>query len=360
MVFVYSGNTGCNANSVDATNNATPLTATSGVSVRAAHVNELRKAIEEWHTAKGITSRSFQQADLISKALAKNTSFNGTTEYITLGPVMAPVSSGWHIRFRATWTVLGNLNCLFDLGNGSLTDTIKLTNGFDMLGSHLYFTVYTGTTLTFSLDLGALITSSVSDEFVLSYDAQVRLFQVFKNNVEVYQATLTAAIPYTNRTSCYVGKSNYASDGLFQGYISYLYFNNYPWSQSTPQVLEMNRVAHINELRVAINKIRQNTTTLLCSECNCACTCNNVTYGGGCGCDCQSRQTWKSMLSAYIWSAGTGCSSNTGSITDPKRIATNTAPLSAGFINELRAAVDTINDTTNIETQPVTGNNQSF
>ena len=53
MVFNSSGEGGCRANTDDATDNPTAIT--TDTLARAAHINELRKAIEEWCTTQAAT-----------------------------------------------------------------------------------------------------------------------------------------------------------------------------------------------------------------------------------------------------------------------------------------------------------------
>ena len=54
MVFTYNDNTGCSANSNNATYNA--AAADSSVRFRLAQINELRKAVEEWYSGNGVTA----------------------------------------------------------------------------------------------------------------------------------------------------------------------------------------------------------------------------------------------------------------------------------------------------------------
>ncbi len=161
-------------------------------------------------TAYGGTSYGSDMNGSANAAL----NFNGsTTAYVQIPTMNIPLGSGYTIFLRAAHTGFNNYSRLVDFGNGQASDNILFTN-ISTTSGITYETYIGGTTTNLQ---GINFNSSTWDVYAIT-QATNGVTRIYRNGVEILNGTLN--YPSTmNRTSNFIGKSNWGVDGYLSGWV---------------------------------------------------------------------------------------------------------------------------------------------
>ena len=154
----------------------------------------------------------------------KYLSLEGTNSYAQLPTLPATIDfeSGFTIEFKAKWDSFNNWSRVFDFGNGSSNDNIIVANKSEAL----YFASRNGID---SVAKDVLLLSKPNlkeiNEFKIDVikSGDIYIIKTYQNG-QLASTVETQKKPFRNaeRKNNYIGKSNWASDGYFDGRIYYL------------------------------------------------------------------------------------------------------------------------------------------
>jgi hypothetical protein len=142
-------------------------------------------------------------------------SFDGINNYIDISDWEngGPMS----FLFWARWDDFNNYSRIVDLGNGSSSNNIIISN--HQTNNGLFFSVYTsGETKLINANT---ITQNQWDFYAATFDITGAM-TVYKNGIQINQKTDGVAPTYLLRTQQFIGKSNFSADGYFKGAIDEL------------------------------------------------------------------------------------------------------------------------------------------
>jgi hypothetical protein len=138
--------------------------------------------------------------------------FDGQDDYIDLGDWIN--GGATTITFWARWDAFHNYSRIVDLGNGSSSDNIIVSNY--QQGGRLFWQVYSTSTQSLT-STDNILTPNRWDFYAVTVD-EAGLFKMYQNAILV--AENTGVVPrQLNRTEQFIGKSNFSQDGYFQGLI---------------------------------------------------------------------------------------------------------------------------------------------
>jgi hypothetical protein len=145
--------------------------------------------------------------------------FNGIDNYIDIGDWEngGPMS----FTFWARWDAYHNYSRILDLGNGSSSNNIVVSQR--QSNDELFFSIYLGTSETKMWT--STITQSQWDFYAATVDA-IGIMTLYKNGQQIAQKTNGVTPNYLLRTQQFIGKSNFSQDGYFEGAIDELKIYN--------------------------------------------------------------------------------------------------------------------------------------
>lgn len=153
--------------------------------------------------------------------------FNGSS-YIDVGdlPPIDDITSGVHIRFKATWYGFKNWSRIFDCGQPNAYNSFFVSN--QGTSNTLYVGMHDASNNSAGdTPLSNVLSTNQIEEWDITIASNangnaVTMIDVRDNN-KVYTPTrnTSAALTVTNRTECYIGKS-LSPDALFNGKIYYV------------------------------------------------------------------------------------------------------------------------------------------
>lgn len=179
-------------------------------------------------TAKGSNDTA------ISGSITKGTDAEGTyanfngSSYINVGnlPRIDDITSGVHIRFKATWNIFGNWSRIFDCGRSSAVSSFFVSNQSTIstlyVGMHDAANSNKGDTA-----LAGVLTLNQIEEWDITIASNangnaVTMIDIRDGNKTYTPArTSSSALVAVDRPLCYIGKS-LSPDALFKGKIYYL------------------------------------------------------------------------------------------------------------------------------------------
>ncbi len=139
-------------------------------------------------------------------------SFDGTNDYVKLPDGFDDLSGGLSVSVWAYPTSTGNWSRFIDLGNGAANNSIVLArNG---TSNALSFEVFNGSSSGGQISISNAITLNQWQMFTVTLNA-AGYAQLYKNGVRIGKGT-TIVPPVINRTSNYIGRSNW-SDAYYKG-----------------------------------------------------------------------------------------------------------------------------------------------
>jgi hypothetical protein len=145
-----------------------------------------------------------------------NLGFDGRNDYIDLPDMATDYTNGITVGAWVYYHSLQNASKVIDLGNGSPADNILLTHY--SVSADLRFEVFKGTGSNYYLSAQGVLETNRWLHLVASVDASGNA-TLYKNGVPVASGTLP--LPNSvNRTSNYIGRSNFATDAFFDGQLS--------------------------------------------------------------------------------------------------------------------------------------------
>jgi len=141
--------------------------------------------------------------------------FDGINDYIDIGDWEngGPMS----FTFWARWDAYHNYSRIVDLGNGSSSNNIVVSQR--QSNDELFFSIYLGSSET------KMYTSTITPSQWDFYSATVDVSGVmtlYKNGQEIAQKLDGVTPNFLLRTEQFIGKSNFSQDGYFQGAIDEL------------------------------------------------------------------------------------------------------------------------------------------
>ena len=145
--------------------------------------------------------------------------FNGTDNYIDIGDWEngGPMS----FTFWARWDAFNNYSRIIDLGNGSSSNNIIISNY--QTNNGLFFSNYTsGETKLINTNT---ITQNQWDFYAATVDEN-GIMTLYKNGEQIAQKTDGVTPNTILRTQQFIGKSNFSQDGYFEGAIDELKIYN--------------------------------------------------------------------------------------------------------------------------------------
>ena len=152
--------------------------------------------------------------------------FDGEDDYIDIVDLPSTIdwNSGFTIEFEAKWLSLNSWSRIFDFGNGQSKDNIFVANSG--VSNSLNFDSRYGTTSRGNSTTNATITLNEIAYFKIENIKNEGSYthNIYKNNELIFTKTynVTDYLNNINRTENFLGKSNWAADKYFNGYIYYL------------------------------------------------------------------------------------------------------------------------------------------
>ena len=165
-------------------------------------------------TAQTIHVNSNTRNDIPGNALA----FAGANDYVNLGTVSPAgnFSSGFTFEAWAKWNSFNNWSRLLDLANGPASDNILVANSGT--SNDLNFSIYAGTcgfACGSGINVPNALTAGVWTHIAVTVDNSGAA-KLYINGAERGSGSLYIPRDIA-RTLCYLGKSNWGSDGSFDG-----------------------------------------------------------------------------------------------------------------------------------------------
>jgi hypothetical protein len=190
------------------------------------HLNETPSAgsasiLDETINSYNGTPTGMTSSNQVDGIVGKGLSFDGSTSYITLPTISTNFTGGITVSAWMNYSSFNSYSRLIDWSQSAAKynyDEIAISN------------TSTHDTISFGLQNGATDTSilvggyfSAGSWVYLScvWDGSTML--VYKNGILAGSKTgITSILSSVSRASCYIGKSNWSGDGLFNGYIDEL------------------------------------------------------------------------------------------------------------------------------------------
>jgi hypothetical protein len=139
-------------------------------------------------------------------------------DFIDMGPKELTLNNlGFTAIVRVKFTSVGRWERVFDLSEPS-------KNGIMMARKNLTNNLLITINSSESLDCQDAILPDVDTTYVMTYQPDIKKLQLRRvNDNKIYSMNITSLVPSNYRyPNCYIGRSNYPSDDLFGGFISYL------------------------------------------------------------------------------------------------------------------------------------------
>ena len=151
--------------------------------------------------------------------------FDGLDDYIQLAtiPESTNFSDGFTIEFKAKWDAFKDYSRIFDFGNGMENFNLTIDNADT--SNQLQFLSRDRTSMIYNR-VGAITldTTNVSTYKIIVTKAEANQYNIkyYKNNELINEYTENAGFPNAERTTNYIGKSNWSNNAYFDGQIYYL------------------------------------------------------------------------------------------------------------------------------------------
>ena len=152
--------------------------------------------------------------------------FDGSDTFVDLPDGFSNFSGGMTLTLWAQPTAAGNYARFIDWGNGPSSDNIF----FCRVGSSatLGFNVYIGDTASTRVEASNALELNVWQFFAVTMDNTGDVV-IYKNGMPVATGTVNVPTDIT-RTDCFIGKSNWTNDVLYEGLMDEVKLYNYPMS----------------------------------------------------------------------------------------------------------------------------------
>src|SRR6185436_507042 len=139
---------------------------------------------------------------------------DGTNDFVQLPSGFNDMSNGITLEAWVNPTAAGNFARIFNLGNGQGNDLI-IVSRYSTTPDTLYVQTYNGTTAGTGLTFGGILDMNRWTHVVVTI-TQSGAVTVYKNG-RLAGGGQSAALRNVNRTSNFIGKSDYPADGFFAG-----------------------------------------------------------------------------------------------------------------------------------------------
>lgn len=145
--------------------------------------------------------------------------FDGTTAYVDV-PDLTLGGGPMTFEFYAQWNSLNSWSRIMDFANGESNDNILIAN--DNVTNTFVFSDYNGATINNSITIADPngVTLNSLDHWVITWDDTTVI--IYKNGVEVNNSTVSGNLTSRTTTNNFFGKSNWSSNGYFDGSIAYV------------------------------------------------------------------------------------------------------------------------------------------
>ncbi|MEM6451677.1 MAG: NF038122 family metalloprotease, partial [Cyanobacteria bacterium P01_D01_bin.105] len=180
---------------------------------------------------------SFYNASVVSGSTAID--FDGVGDYGKL----AGVETGGGMTFSAwvNYDSFNNWSRIFDFGNGASNNNIYLTNR--QTSNDLVFRIHNGSSVAGELRINNFWEANTWNHVTATID-DAGTMRVYKNGV-LAGKSVASVVPETEiRSHNYIGKSNWAQDGDFDGQMDLIELRNTALSESEVQALYTDAVAY--------------------------------------------------------------------------------------------------------------------
>ena len=144
--------------------------------------------------------------------IGKADELDGVDDYLDIGDGYQDPASGFSFTVWAYPKSAGNQARFFDIGNGQSMDNLVLTR--EGSSGNLRFDNFNSGTMS-SVRADGAITPDQWQHFAVNISGSA--VRIFKNGALVSQGTLTNAMANVQRTSNFLGRSNWGGDAAFHG-----------------------------------------------------------------------------------------------------------------------------------------------
>lgn len=307
------------------------------------------------------------------------------TDFFPIIPLF--VANKWyHVAFSYD----KNANIIKAYTNGALTGSLSVTPGNWPTSTYWQPAFGTGFTSTLDRNWNGKLDDVMVYNSVLT---ETQIYELYNSNTLHAYTLPTYTYDWFFLNSPYIPPNVYSFLSIKAAHVNELRYalelwyqslgSNIGWTNSAeglgvaPELGTDIREAHINELRVAVNKIRQHGQSCQChvvGSCgsnNSCCNCHGWGMGFCCSCNGQwsycygGQSTWipSTSLGDFEFANEVGCGSNIASINQPQRIGVDDN-IQSKHIEELRASVarltSQLNAGTKIEGTPTCAGQSSL
>jgi Concanavalin A-like lectin/glucanases superfamily len=164
--------------------------------------------------------------NLINNSIFKignSSSYNGTNQYINLGSDSTNYDNGLTISIWAYPTANNNWARFFDCGNGASSNNFVLARSGT--SDVIHAEVYNGATGGGVVSAAGAIVNNTWQHFVATY-SKAGTFNIYKNGALIKTGAAQPIPANLTRTNCWIGRSNWAGDAYYVGYLDqFLMYN---------------------------------------------------------------------------------------------------------------------------------------
>ena len=142
--------------------------------------------------------------------------FDGTSAYVDVGEISlggGPMT----FEFYAQWNSLNSWSRIMDFGSGEANNNIIIANDSDT--DTFAFSIYDGGALGNDIKASSVTVNSL-DHWVITWDDSD--IKTYKNNVVIDTIGASSYLTTRTTTNNYLGKSNWSTNGYFDGSIAYV------------------------------------------------------------------------------------------------------------------------------------------